>query len=172
MRLLWTQPETATTMLCKIYPGEEAACAEARALRYAGAQADGMVVLTGSRLRDRREEPAGRFTGLAGPEAPVGTFAGIPRLRRDGAGTFAGDPARQRQGTFADTDSVVVRTFHNGGERSRVTGERAVLRLLRGTPLEGDIVDRVAGELRRGRAVVLAELPPEDIQARDLAQAA
>jgi hypothetical protein len=174
MRPLPTHRETATTTLCRAYSGEAAARAAARALRRAGVPADGITVVTGRRLRDRREEPAGTFAGLAGPDAPVGTYAGIRRMRRDGAGSFAGDPDRQRQGTFADTDSVVLCRFRNGAERSRVTGDRALRRLLRGTPLDGDAVDGLAGELRADHAVVLAEVPPSDIQAQlhDLAHAA
>jgi hypothetical protein len=151
----------ATPTLCQTYSGESAARAAARALRHADVPADGIIVLTGGRLRDRRDEPAGTFAGLASPDASVGTYAGTRHPRRAGAGSFAGDPDRQRQGTFADTDSVVLCTFRNGAERSRVTGDRALRRLLRGTPIDGDTVDRVARELREGHAVVLAEVPPK-----------
>ena len=174
MRTLPTKREMPTPTLCKTYSGEPAARAAAHALWHAGVPADGVTVLAGRRIRDRREEPAGTFAGVAGPDAPVETYAGTRHTRRDGAGSFAGDADRQRQGTFADTDSVELCRFGNGAERSRVMGDRALRRLLRGTPIDGDTVDRLARELREGHAVVLAEVPPSDVQARlqDLAHAA
>jgi hypothetical protein len=60
--------------------------------------------LTRRRLHDIREEPTGGFAGPIGPDATVGTFAGIPRVRRQGNGTFFGDADRQRQGSFADAE--------------------------------------------------------------------
>jgi hypothetical protein len=163
-----------TPTSCQTYSSEPAARAAARALRHAGVPEDRIIVLSGRRLHDLRDEPAGTFAGLAGPDASVGTYAGTRRMRRAGAGSFAGDPERQRQGTFADTDSVVLCTFRNGVERSRVTGDRALRRLLGGTPIDGNTVDRVARELREGHAVVLAEVPPGDVQAQlqNLRQAA
>ena len=59
---------------------------------------------SGSRLPDVRREPVGNFVGRVGPDDPVGSFASVPRLRRQGAGAFAGDPDRQRQGSFGDHD--------------------------------------------------------------------
>jgi hypothetical protein len=53
-------------------------------------------------VHDVREEPVGAFAGTLAPDAPVGTYGNVRRLRRQGAGTFAGDPDRQRQGSFAD----------------------------------------------------------------------
>jgi hypothetical protein len=69
----------------------------------------------------------------------------------------------------ARTDRVVLITFRNGAERSRVTGHLALERRLRGTPLDGEAVERIGSELREGHAVVLAELPEvqsSDVQAR------
>jgi hypothetical protein len=56
----------------------------------------------GAHLHDVRQEPVGGFAGALSPDAPVGTYAGRVRARRQGAGAYAGDPDRQRQGSFAD----------------------------------------------------------------------
>jgi hypothetical protein len=55
-------------------------------------------------LSDVRREPVGNFVGRVDPDDPVGSFASVPRLRRQGAGAFAGHPDRQRQGSFGDHD--------------------------------------------------------------------
>jgi sulfide:quinone oxidoreductase len=59
----------------------------------------------GYRPPDVRRKPVGGFAGPVSPDAPVGTYAGVPHLRRQATGSFAGDPNRQRQGSFADTDT-------------------------------------------------------------------
>jgi len=124
-----------------------------------------------------RDEPVGEFARVAGPDDPVGTYANIRRVRRQGAGSFAGDPDRQRQGTFADTDRDVIVTYDDGAERSRVAGDLGIRRLLRGAALDDAAVDRIVDELHVGHAVVLAEIAeiaPSDAQARldEVAQAA
>jgi hypothetical protein len=55
------------------------------------------------RLHDVRVERVGGFAGPVAPDDPVGTFANVRRLRRQGTGTFAGDADRRRQGSFADS---------------------------------------------------------------------
>ena len=57
---------------------------------------------------DRRREPAGGFAGPVDPEAPVGAYAGSPRLRRQALGGFTGTPDRQRQGSFGDAGRATV----------------------------------------------------------------
>jgi hypothetical protein len=88
--------------------------------------------------------------------------------RRQGAGSFAGDPDRQRQGSFADADRVVILTY-DGGERARVAGDVGIRRLLRGAALDEAAADRIIHELHVGHTVVLAEIAeiaPTDAQAR------
>ena len=58
----------------------------------------------GPTLRDVRREPVGSFVDRVDPEDPVGSFANVSHLRRQGGGAFAGDPDRQRQGSFGDHD--------------------------------------------------------------------
>jgi hypothetical protein len=60
------------------------------------------VTRDGTAQHDVREEPVGGFACTLPPEAPVGTYGNVRRMRRQGAGTFAGDADRQRQGSFAD----------------------------------------------------------------------
>ena len=58
--------------------------------------------------------------------------------RPQGAGSFAGDPDQQRQGSFADTDHVVIVTYTGAAERVRITGLRGAWRLLRRAALDDD----------------------------------
>jgi hypothetical protein len=157
------------TTLCKAYTSEVAARQAVEALRTAGLPGRDIRLLTGSRLHDVRREPVGGFAGILGPDARVGTYAGIPRLRRQGAGSFAGDPDRQRQGSFADTDRDMIATHEHDGERARVTGDVAIRRLLRAASVTGEAAARTIDELHAGHAVVVAEvaeIAPNDARAR------
>jgi hypothetical protein len=157
------------TTLWKAYSNDVAARQAIEALTAAGVPGRDIRLLTGCQLHDVREEPVGEFARAAGPNAPVGTFANIRRLRRQGAGSFAGDPDRQRQGSFADADRDVIVTYEHGAERSRVAGDHGVRRLLREAALDDAAADRVVDELHAGHAVVLAEIAeiaPSDAQAR------
>ena len=146
------------TTLTKTYPTEAAARRAIEALRATGVPARDIRLLIGSRPGDVRREPVGGFAGPIGPDAPVGTFGDRRVLRRQGAGSFAGDPDRQRQGSFADTDRVVIVTYNADAERARVTGLRGARRLLSRAALDDDTMDRAADELHSGHAVVLVDV--------------
>ena len=103
--------------LCKTYVDEGEAREAVERLLAAGAPRRGIRLLTGSGLHDVRAERVGTFAGSIGPDAPVGTFAGRPRRRRQGTGTFAGDPDRQRKGSFGDVERDVIVTFGRSAER-------------------------------------------------------
>jgi hypothetical protein len=155
--------------LWKAYSSDVVARHAVEALRAAGVPGRDIRLLTGCQLHDVREEPVGEFARAAGPNAPVGTFANIRRLRRQGAGSFAGEPDRQRQGSFADADRDVIVTYDDGAERARVAGDHGVRRLLREAALDDAAVDRLVDELHAGHAVVLAdvaEIALSDAQAR------
>jgi hypothetical protein len=97
--------------------------------------------------------------------------------RRQGAGSFAGDPDQQRQGSFADTDRVVIVTYKRDAERARITGLRGARRLLRRAALDDDAVDRAVGELHQGHAILLVDLreiaaSEADARLKELASAA
>jgi hypothetical protein len=142
----------------RTYPTETGARRAIRALRATGVAAGDIRLLTGRGLGDARRGHAGGFAGPVAPDAPVGTYGNRPVLRRQGAGGFAGDPDHQRQGSFADTDRVVIVTYHGDAERARVTGLRGARRLLGRASLGRDNVDRAVHELRDGHAVVLVNL--------------
>jgi hypothetical protein len=154
------------TMLSKTYLTEIAARRAVETLRATGVPAGDIRLLTGSRLGDVRREPVGGFAGPVGPDDPVGTFAGTRIPRHRAAGGFAGDPDQQRQGSFADTDRVVIVSFGAGGERARVTGLRGARRLLSRTGLDEDAMNRAVHDLNLGQSVVLADLG--DVAAGDV----
>jgi hypothetical protein len=152
----------------RTYPTELAARRAVAALRATGVPDRDIRLLTGGAPRDVRHEPVGGFAGPVAPDAPVGTYGGRVVRRRQGAGGFAGDPDRQRQGSFADTDRVLIATHEGGAERVRITGLRGAGRLLR-RAAPGDAVDRAVGELRQGHAILLVELrhvAPSEADAR------
>lgn len=133
----------------------------AEALDALGVPDRDVRLLIGRAPGDVRNEPVGGFAGPVGPDDPVGTYAGGPVARRRGAGAFAGDPDGQRQGSFGDTDRVEIVTFESPAGRTRITGLRGARRLLARTTLDADAIEQAAGELARGRAIVLAESEAE-----------
>jgi hypothetical protein len=144
--------------LTKTYPTEVAARRAVQALRATGVPERDIRLLAGSAPRDIRHEPVGGFAGPVAPDAPVGTYGGRVLQRRQGAGSFAGDPSQQRQGSFADTDRVVIVTYTSDTERARITGLRGARRLLRRATLDDDAIDRAVRELHQGHAILLVDL--------------
>jgi hypothetical protein len=124
-----TTEDISMTTLTTTYPTEVAARRAVQALRATGVPERDIRLLVGSAPRDIRREPVGGFAGPVAPDAPVGTYGGRWVHRRRGAGSFAGDPDKQRQGSFADTDRVVIVTYKGGADRARITGLRGAPRL-------------------------------------------
>jgi hypothetical protein len=153
-----TTKETSMTTLTKTYATEVAARRAVEALRATGVPERDIRLLVGSAPRDIRREPVGGFAGPVAPDAPIGTYGGRVLQRRQGAGSFAGDPDQQRQGSFADTDRVVIVTYEGVAQRARITGLRGARQLLRRAVLDDDDVDRAVGELHRGHAILLVDL--------------
>ena len=91
------------------------------------------------------------------PDAPVGTFAGLPRRRRQGTGSFAGDPDRQRKGSFGDVERDVIVTFGRDAEHPRIATHRTLRRLLRAVTLDGEPADRLVDELHVGHGLVVTD---------------
>jgi hypothetical protein len=56
------------------------------------------------RYHDVRTERVGGFGGPVNPNAPVGKYAGPPRMRWRASGGFVATADDQRQGSFADID--------------------------------------------------------------------
>jgi hypothetical protein len=119
---------------------------------------DDLWLLTASPLHDVRREPVGGFAGAIGPHARVGTFGNIVRLRRQAAGGFAGEPDRRRQGSFADSDRVVITTVRDGAHRSRIAGQLEVRRLLRDMGVN-HAAQPLIDELTKGHTAVVARRP-------------
>jgi hypothetical protein len=69
-----------------------------------GRSARAVQLLSHRPARDVRNGPVGTFAGTIGPDASVGTFGGVIRLRRQAAGGWAGNPDSQRQGSFGDVE--------------------------------------------------------------------
>jgi hypothetical protein len=126
-------------------------------LRHAGVPAADIRLLRPCRLHDVRNEPVGTFAGPAGPGAPIGSYAGIRRERRQGAGSFAGEADRQRQGSFADADGVLLISHIDGAERSRIVAQSEIRKLLRdlGAAVYDEGAANVVDELRSAHSVVL-----------------
>jgi hypothetical protein len=150
------------TTLTKTYPTELAARRAVEALRTTGVPDHDIRLLVGRAPGDTRREPVGGFAGPVAPGAPVGTYGGRVLQRRGGAGGFAGDPDHQRQGSFADTDRVVIVTNEGDAERVRITGLRGARRLLRRAALDRAAGDREVRELHQGHAILLVDLPEID----------
>jgi hypothetical protein len=146
------------TTLTKTYTTEVAARRAVQALRATGVPERDIRLLAGTAPRDIRREPVGGFAGPVAPDAPIGTYGRRVLQRRQGAGSFAGDPDQQRQGSFADTDRVVIVSHQGDAERARTTGLRGTQRLLRRAALDDDAIDRAVGELHQGHAILLVDL--------------
>jgi hypothetical protein len=155
--------------LCKTYPDEATARAAVETLRGAGVPDHAIRVLTAPALHDVRREPVGAFAGTLAPDAPVGTFGNVARLRRQGHGSFAGDPDRQRRGCFADAERDVIVTYEDQAAHSHVAGEHELARVLRSWHVVDDAAARVIDELHRGHATVvveISEISPREVSAR------
>jgi hypothetical protein len=153
-----TTKETSMTTLTRTYATEVAARRAAEALRATGVPERDIRLLVGSAPRDIRHEPVGGFAGPVAPDAPIGTYGDRLVQRRQGTGSFAGDPDQQRQGSFADTDRVVIVTYKGDAERARITGLRGARRLLHRAALDDDAIDRAVAELHQGHAILLVDL--------------
>ena len=159
--------------LSKTYLSEDAARRAVRALRAAGVPPGDIRLLTSRPRRDIRREPEGGFAGPIGTDAPIGSYASVPRRRGQSVGSFAtgsfaGDPDQQREGSFADVERVVIVTYNDDSESARVTGYRGVRQLLRRAALDDDAVDRAVQELYIGHKVVLVdvgEIAPSEARA-------
>jgi hypothetical protein len=158
--------------LSKTYLDEDAARQAIEALRAAGASQRDIRLLKSRPVHNVRDELVGGFAGPVAPDAPVGHYGGVTRRRAQATGSFATgsarDTDRQREGSFADIERVVITLYKDDKEHSRVTGYRGVRRLLRRTALDDEAIDRAVKELHTGHTVVLvdvAKITPSDARA-------
>jgi hypothetical protein len=146
------------TTLIKTFATDIAARRAVEALRATGICGCDIRLLTGGAPRDIRGEPVGGWAAPVAPDAPVRTFGSTTVLRRRGTGSFAGNPDQQRQGSYADTDRVVMVTYAGDAERARITGLSGMRRLLGSAALDDAAVDRPVNEVHKGHAIVLVDL--------------
>jgi hypothetical protein len=162
--------EADMATLCKAYPSTAAARRAVAGLRAAGLPPQGVQLIFGGRLHDRRREPMGEFGGTAAPDAPLGTFGDVTLERWRPGGTFAGDADRRRQGSFADVDQHMIVSHDPGGaEHEHVTGDRGVEAQLRAAGLAPEVTDSALAELAAGHALVvvqISEMGPDDAARR------
>jgi hypothetical protein len=76
----------------KTYPSEDAARRAVEALRAAGVPPGDIRLLTSRPQRDMRREPVGGFAGPIGTDAPIGSYASVPRRRGQSAGSSSAAP--------------------------------------------------------------------------------
>jgi hypothetical protein len=153
--------ETTFMTAFGVYPSEDSG----RQATLAFGTAAERWLLVGRAVHAMRREPVGGFAGPVARDDLVGSYANRPRERRRGCGSFVGDADKKCQGSFADTDRVVIVRQNGDDERSRVTRERGVRKLLRRTTLNDDAIERAIGELRTGHAGVVVdsrEMVPTD----------
>lgn len=151
--------------VCRTFASEADAVRVIEALRAEGVPGSRIRMLQGNRGFDGRVELVGGFAGPVAPADPVGTFAGVTHPRWMAAGGFAGDPNRQRQGSFADTDRDVITSWNARGAHERITGDRALQRLLEASGHEPSDARQLIAGLHQGRVAVLAELEDTDTSA-------
>jgi hypothetical protein len=144
-------------ILWKTYEDTHAARRAIERLQAAGVPARDARLLTKAALRDVRNEPVGEFGRAAGPDDPVGTFANVQRLRRQGRGSFSGD-ADRRQGSFGDADRELIVTYERGARRWHLAGDHLIRRTLHDAAVDDTEAGRIVRELHAGRAVVVAEI--------------
>ena len=143
------------------YPTEHDARQAVDTLRARGVPSRHIRLLIGHPPRDLRREPRGGFAGPVRPDAPIGTYAGQTTPGSLATGSFAtgsvtGVPDR-REGSFADAERIVIVTYKDDAEHSRVTGYRGVWRILRRAAFHDDAIHRAVEQLHSGHAVLLVD---------------
>ena len=142
--------------VCRSYASHEEAAKAVEAVLGGGVDGQDVLVLTGERVGDVRDQPVGSFAGTVDPGDPVGTFEGEQRARAEAKGTFANEPSG-RVGSFADTAREGVSSYPQGVERMHAIGHASVVRLLRGAGLDDATVARDLESLHAGRVLILVE---------------
>jgi hypothetical protein len=143
------------TAVCKAYPTHEAASGAVGALKALGVSEDRIRVLMGDGTHDVRDERVGEFAGSAGPDAPVGSFAGPAHERSAPAGDFASTGGGGRIGSFADADRDTITDYDDGVGRMRITGDHDVKAILIDAGLDEAAAERDVRALHEGWALVL-----------------
>jgi hypothetical protein len=149
------ESEGTVTALCKAYPTHEAASSAVVALRAVGVDGGRIRVLMGGKLHDVGQERVGEFAGSAGPDAPVGSFAGPGHERSAPTGDFASTGGSGRIGSFADADRDTITGYADGVGRMQITGDHDVKAILVDAGLDVAAAERDVRALHEGWALVL-----------------
>ena len=152
------------TALCKAYPTHEAASSAVAALGAAGVDRDRIRVLMGEELHDVGQERVGEFAGSAGPDAPVGSFAGPAHERRTPTGDFSSTGSSGRIGSFADADRDTITGYADDVGRMRITGDHDVKAILVDAGLDIAAAERDVKALHEGWALVLVRDADDDAE--------
>ena len=158
------ESEGAVTALCKAYPTHEAASSAVAALRAAGVGGDRIRVLMGEERHDVAQERVGEFAGSAGPDAPVGSFAGPAHERSAPTGDFASTGGSGRIGSFADADRDTITGYADDVGRMRITGDHDVEAILVDAGLDVAAAERDVRALHEGWALVLVRDAGDDAE--------
>ena len=152
------------TALCKAYPTHEAASSAVAALGAAGVDRDRIRVLMGEEVHDVGQERVGEFAGSAGPDAPVGSFAGPAHERRTPTGDFSSTGSSGRIGSFADADRDTITGYADDVGRMRITGDHDVKAILVDAGLDIAAAERDVKALHEGWALVLVRDADDDAE--------
>ena len=151
------------TTLCKTFPSTESALGAAEALSAGGVPASDIGVLLGHHYHDVRTERIGGFDGSIDPDAPVGKYAGPPRLRWRAAGGFVAHPDDQRQGSFGDVDRILSVTRQDGDQHVEAADDDSARRLLTRAQVPADVARRMVRHLHEGESIIFVELAQVDV---------
>lgn len=143
-------------VLCKSYMTEAEARRAVSSLIAVGVPGEDVRVLMGEALGDSHAEAVGGFVRATGPEAVVGSFAGLEHAKSESMGSFAGG-GRQRGGSFGDLDRDTVTTYRDGIRHVRIAGHHDLKRMLIEAGLEEDAAERDVRALHDGLVLVLYE---------------
>jgi hypothetical protein len=142
--------------VCRSYASHGEAAKAVEVVLGAGVGGQDVLVLTGERVGDVRDEPVGSFAGRIEPDSPVGSFEGEQHPRAEAKGTFADEPSG-RVGSFADAAREHITSYPHGVERMHAIGEASVRRLLRGAGLDEATAERDLQALHEGRVLIVVE---------------
>jgi hypothetical protein len=149
--------------LCKTFPSTESALQAAEALSAAGVPAGDIGMLIGHRYHDVRTERIGGFGGPIDPDAPLGKYAGPPRLRWRAAGGFVAHPDDQRQGSFGDIDRIRSVTRKDEDQHVEAIDDERARRLLSRAHVPDDVARRMLHHLHEGEAIMVVQLSHVDL---------
>jgi hypothetical protein len=150
--------------LCKTFLSNASALQAAAALSAAAVPARDIGVLIGHRYHGVRTEPVGGFDGPIGAAAPLGKYAGPPRMRWRAAGGFAPHPQDRRRGSFGDVDCILSVRRQDGEQHVEANDDDHAQRLLTGAQLPDEVARRMVRHLHEGQSIMFVQLTQVDLR--------